>query len=495
MEISLVNREVPVYQTASQLRKRTQVNAECVVPDSQEDVGRVAAVCPMLLLKGKDLTPHGVTVSGEVQATVLTVTEDGARLNLLRFSRPFTMDFETAEPDPEALPQISWSLTGAEARVINSRKLSLGFEISAELREFARAPFALESDLPQGEWEKLHLRREEREAMLLSCVTEKTFSVHEQFAFAAGKNLRAEGLGTELRFRVLDTEQVGSRAIVKGELLLTAQGLSEEGTPFRTDFRCPFSQLLEVGEEKLDVWGVCIEPSAAYFDLIDTISGEKALDAEIHGVIQLCAWSRRTVSYLADAYSNLLPCDCDLESRALLTELEWSSSTLSVEERVPIGEDCENLLSVRPSLGQAEYGAETLRAPLSLEILYRSREGKLTPVRRSLELTGQPLPTGAQPLGVTLTDCVLRMEEGSLYVRAAAEIPWRRGTTREIRSLRRLNLQEDAPYDTAVWPGVSLVQAGDEALWDLAKRYHASEERIRELNDPAEKLLLIPCER
>ena len=496
MEISLVNREFTVCQTGSQIRKRTQVSAECVVPDSQDDVGRVASVCSDLLLKGKDLSPHGVTVSGEVQAAVLYITEDGQGLSILRFSRPFTMEFETEEPDAEALPQITWSISGTEVRVLNSRKLSLAFEVNAELCPYRKEQFVVENSLPAGDWKKLHVKTREQDARILSCVTEKAFSVHEQFSFPAGKNTDGEHFYAQAALHVLDTEQVGSRAIVKGELCLTVQGLNtEECVPFSTVFHAPFSQLVEVGEGQAELFTVNALPSTVYLDLIDTISGEKAMDAEVHGVLQLCAWKREQVQVIEDAYSNLLPCQCTFENRSLITELTVASTDLTSEERLGVSEDCQDVLTIQPSLGSVESGTEQLTLPVSLDILYRDREGSLIPVRRSLALEGKPLPTGAQILNIWLENCDFRPEGSEITARLTARIVWRRGTTGELSCVKAMTLQEDTPYDPQTWPDLTLVRRQGEELWELAKTYHASVEAIVCCNAPEQELLLIPCER
>lgn len=58
------------------------------------------------------------------------------------------------------------------------------------------------------------------------------------------------------------------------------------------------------------------------------------------------------------------------------------------------------------------------------------------------------------------------------------------------------SLNEDATFDSMQFPAVTLVRVEHESLWQLAKTYHSSVDRIKEFNaldDGLEgKMLLIP---
>ena len=71
MEISFENKIISAYKEICRQTKRIQICAESVVPDTDEDIGRVATVQSSVLLKSKDLTGRGVLISGEAQAALL----------------------------------------------------------------------------------------------------------------------------------------------------------------------------------------------------------------------------------------------------------------------------------------------------------------------------------------------------------------------------------------------------------------------------------------
>lgn len=490
MELHLMGRETPVWLSGVPQRKTARVSAESVIPDTREDLARVLWAQGGVLLKGKELGAGSVTVNGEAWASVLYLTEGEGRLNWLRLQKPFALDFDTDGNDEAALPQVRLWLTGLEARALNPRKLAADFEVSGELRSFARGSIALESQVqepPAG----LHLRQETREALAVTAVCEKPFTVREQFALTPGQPAPAEIAGESLRFCHLSAEQLGGRCVVKGELALEIWGLTEEGEPARLRFTAPFSQLLEPGEGTLDEMALTAQASSVYLEWVDGFGGEKALDAELHGVLQLTGWSRLSVQTVQDAYSTRMACAPRLETRRLLTERSSGRAPVTAEERLPLPEDCAELLDVQPLPGAAEGDREAVSWSVGLALLYRRADGGLSAARRSLRLAGPPLEEGCVCSAGELERLDARPEGESLAVRAEGTVLWERQRETAVESVAVLELTE-TPREEG--PTVFLVRRGGESLWELAKAYGSSEEAIRALNPDDAPILLVTRE-
>ena len=120
MEIRFKSRETSVYRESFFHTKRTQESAECVVPDTEADIEKIAAVQSEALLKSKDLTGRGILISGEVSAVVLYIREGQDGLASLYVRKPFTIEFETEEA-AEAETQIGLLIQGTDVRMINPR--------------------------------------------------------------------------------------------------------------------------------------------------------------------------------------------------------------------------------------------------------------------------------------------------------------------------------------------------------------------------------------
>ena len=71
MEIGFENKTINIYREVHHQTKRIQESAESVVPDTDDDIGKVSSVHTSVMLKSKDVTSRGVTVSGEATASLV----------------------------------------------------------------------------------------------------------------------------------------------------------------------------------------------------------------------------------------------------------------------------------------------------------------------------------------------------------------------------------------------------------------------------------------
>ena len=84
MEIKFENKNVSMYREISRQTKKVQESAESVVPDTDDDIGRIATVQSYVMLKSKDITSRGVLISGEAVASLLYITESQESMSFVR---------------------------------------------------------------------------------------------------------------------------------------------------------------------------------------------------------------------------------------------------------------------------------------------------------------------------------------------------------------------------------------------------------------------------
>lgn len=499
MEINFEHKSTGAYREVSHQIKRVQESAESVVPDTNDDIGRIASVQSSVLLKSKDVTGRGVTVTGEINIALIYITENENAVALLRLNKGFEMEYELGEVDPDTLAQIHLAVTNTEARVLNPRKVSVTVELTGELNCYRPESVSVETSLPADTAESLHLKLETAEAVIVKAVCEKTFAVNEQYVFPGGKPVPAQLVFQKADLCLTGTENVGSRMILRGDLHLTVGYLSNEvAYPLTAEFSSPFSQIVDLGEEELDSCCALIELTSAYYDLIETINGEKALDAELHAVVQLVARRRQSVRYVSDAYSNRMPALCSIQGGQINTEAQLLRGQLRAEELLEISEDCEDVLCVFTGITQAAAAPGKLSAAVTLDVIYRCREGNLSCVRRLVTLEGEGPAGPARLLSARLSEAALRPEGGALNCRLAVEMNCFCGASADLARVESVSLDEEEVYDLSRFPTVTLVRTEQESLWELAKRYHSSVEGIQALNDLSEglagRLLLVPKE-
>ena len=495
MEINFHSKETEVFRESFRQTKRVQESAESVVPDTDDDVAKIAAVQTWLLLKSKDVSARGVFISAEACACVLTIAEGQQKVSFVKLCKPFTLEYELPESEQTPEAQITLRLVASEARVVNPRKLSVSFDIAGELSCYVRESIACDVEIP-AESELLHLRTAEAELTLPNAVTEKSFVLNDQLSFPTGKPKPSRLVSQRAQLMTGDCQLVGKKLVAKGSVELTVCYLSDEvNYPVTAAFSVPFSQIVDIGRESMSLCCTRTEITGLYLDLIDTIQGEKALDMELHALLQLVCCAKQSLRCIADAYCNSMPCRNLTQEEELETVGGIELLRLSADERVAIPEDCADVLSLFPSLTRLTQEQGRLSAAVILDVVYRTREGELSAVRRSIALTGE-CDSSARILSAELCDVILRPDGAFVDAHLTLAVNCLSIVKRKLERLRGVELLEDEAADFDRGPSLTMVRAEGESLWELAKAYRSDEEQIRRANPELEelngKMLLIP---
>jgi len=497
MKINFENKTINGYREIYHQNKRVLETTDSVVPDTNDDIGKIVSIQTSVLLKSKDVTARGVQISGEAIASLIYITEGEKAVSYVRLTKAFTIDYELSDVDADLIAQIKLDIVNTEARILNPRKVSVTFEIAGELSCYVQETIVTETFLPPNTGTAVHTRVKEAELVCTNAVCEKTFTLSEQFMFPGGKPVPSQLISQKAEFNVNDSQLVGTKLIIKGTMGLTALYLSDEvNYPVSIDFSTSFSQIIDMGQERMDSCIPMIELSTIYYDLISTINGEKALDVEIHAVLQLVSRCKCRTKYIADVYSNLLPAECSLTTHTVTNSAAVLQTKMITDERISVSEDCADVLSVFTNLSQLTIHGEKISAAVTLDIVYRTKSSTLASVRRLISLNCDCVKTAERIIKGKLSDVYLRPDGDTIDAHVAVEVKYQSIETNTISHVTAVALDEEAPYDFASFPAVSLVRADKEELWELAKVYHSSVERIEQTNQLADgyegKLLLIP---
>lgn len=497
MEILFETKSMSAYREIFHQIKRVQVSMESVVPDTQDDIGRLLSVQPALFLKEKTATERGVYVCGEAIVSILYINELENGVSSLQLSQNFTLEYEQSENTSDLLSQISLAVTHSEAHILNPRKLSVTLEVMGELSAYLSGSIMTETVFPTTERFPVHTKQDCVRASLVNAVCEKSFVLNEQIPFSPGRPQPREILSQCLCFLVTGKQLIGSKILVKGRVNISVCYLSDEsGCPFMEEFSVPFSQLVDIGQEAMDGCVIRIEPTASWFSLIDSLNGEKALDAEIHALIQIVSRREQAVSYLSDAYCNLYPMRLLTEPLSFDTENEPALQTLNLDEQIELPEDCMDVILIIPMLGNCSLSQGRATAILNLDLLYRTESGTLSCIHRSIGAENALETDGPRLLQAMLTDSYFRPDGRQLSARATVEMLIAENRCKDCIAVVGAELNEDDPCEFSALPALYAVRVEEESLWELARTYHSSPEKISALNDVdgvlQGRLLLIP---
>ena len=498
MEIDLETKKIQVFREAFHQIKRIQTGTESVVPDVNEDIGKIVTVQSAILLKNKDIVADGVNVGGEVQVSILYITEMENSVSQLKLSKSFELNYETIDIESDANAQINLQISNIEARVINPRKVSVTLEICGELSCYITDEIDDDSFIPEEKHPELKTNKESISVMLPNAVCEKAFAINEQYTFPTSKAGPSQLVFQKVSLDCTDNQQVGSKLIVKGNVNVSVCYFSKENPyPIFTQFNSPFSQIVDTGTDESDNCSIKIELTSNYFELIETISGEYALDMELHALIQIVSRKKRSISYISDAYCNLMPVENKIQKLAFSDASQLRRETITFEEKLNVADECEDVICVIPSMTQASIMNTTFGSNIHFDILYKSTSGNIASVRRAANANHEDLPAGSRLIDCKMNNIDFRPNETIIDAVCSIVFLYQTFSTIDCSRVCSVEIMEDKRYDVAAFPSVSIVRVENESLWDLAKHYHSSVEKICLFNNTdniQDSMLMIPKE-
>ncbi len=478
-----------IWRECQHSEEKCLVELEGVVPDVNEDVGRIASIRCNVLLKSKELNDRGLRVGAEVEAVLLCITENADAVQTVRLTKEFEAVIDVPGQTPDE-GQTFLRVLRTEGKVLNPRKLSVSAEIGVEALLWKKEE-AVITLLPSEEDAALLCGlKTEAAAVPAAAVGEKSFALTESFVFPAERPAPRRILCAQSAFALGETSRIGSRLIVKGTLKLAVLYEAEGFVwPLRQEFTAPLSQIVDLGTEDAVCSTLRCETTSLYFDLADSIGGV-SLSTEVHAVLQAVCRTREKIQCLTDAYSNAMPLRCLSCALSLPQAEETRSVSLTASELIGAGEDCAELLTVLPALSRQDRAVSA-----ELDLLYRTKNGEIAAAHRQLPLRGETPGEDAHILSLTWKRCDLQPEGEGVQCDLEAELRFQTWGERTLQALTGAMLDEEHPIDRAALPAFTLVHVQGESLWELARRYHSSVAAIEAANpaqEEAGEMLLIP---
>lgn len=484
MEIALKNKSVSIYKELSHQIKRLQDSIDSVVPDVNDDVGKIVSYEHLLLLKSKDITSNGVLVNGEIQICILYITENEDNVSSIKLNKPFMFEFDIPDIKPTAIPQINLRLNNIESRIINPRKISVSYELFAELSVYTTGEIDECSIIDEKCIHQLKYKVDSVNVSVPNVVCEKTFALNEQFLFSNSNEKPKAIIFAKPSLNITDTQHVGSKLIVKGNLTLNICYHSENcNYPHKCEFTSAFSQIIDTGTEESDSCALMCEITSFYHNLVETISGDYALDTELHALSQLVNFKKQSIEYISDTYCNTMQCKINISKEMINGFGELMYERIDLDEKINVADDCNDILCVFPSVCQLAVIQSKLNGVMYFDIIYKNKNDCICSVRRSCNITSEELCTGARLIDYRITSINIRPNERQIDAIIMLTVCYQCSNTVEYSKVCAVELDEDHRIDLIDYPSITLVKYDNESMWDLAKKYHSSVEKITALND------------
>ncbi len=485
MEAELKTTGMECYKAVFSACVNREETSESVVPDVQPDIAEILNADGVVFLRGKEAAGGHAAVSANVECTVIYRPEGERGLQKLCIMIPLSATFEAPEITESCRMVTAVSLNSCDVRMLNPRKVLMRVDVRICLRCFEKGSMAVPRVMP-GE----HGVQTREETAMISAVTglsEKTFVISDEYQISPSKPALGELLKQRISVFSEDVKTVGNKLVFKGTAKVSLLYRAAEGGKLVSEeFTSNFSQLLEMdsaGTEALTE--LAIMPTGAYFDPKPNSYGSGVVGMELHLTAQAVRWQNREFEFAADAYSFVFESRVRSESmpaERIERKLELRET---VRDLIDTPEMAREIVAVYADLGSPDIQEGKAVAPLRIQAIYLTGDGRASSVGKDLKVEFRFEPEHGQCAEVLKARCseaYAAPASGGLELRLPVEMTLLFKEKKELRFIAGLSLDMDKTLSMAGKPSITVVSAEGTDVWSLAKKYLSTPALINAAN-------------
>ena len=490
MELEFEKTVIPCMDRKIRDVQGQEQTLELRLPDGMPDIGNVLGAWGQCILRGKEWRSSEIGVSGGVMVWVLYQPADGSGVQSVEAWLPLQQKWNLTDSRREGVIRTKLQLQSVDARTLSVRKLMLRATVQmlAEVLEPVEAQIELPSAVP----EDIQLLRREYLAQVLREAGEKTFQLEDVLPLPTGAAVPEKLLYCQLLPRLEEQKVVGSRAVFRGSARCHMLYFGTDGQLHTADPELSFGQFEDL-ERSYD-------EAAALSVMLDVTGFEPELqDGQLRVKCSMTAQyavrDRVPVELVEDAYSPIRKVTVSTQSQLLPTVLDTERRFLQLTAEHSGGRIVDAAFyPEHPTVHRAGELAE-MDFSGTVHILAYDEEGQLEGLQqRWNEQWELPVDSGAQLHPLLLSMTAPQITGG----RITAELDAQADTVASNvgMGVTAMEIGEQQTPDPNR-PSVILRRAGENSLWELAKKTGSTVSAIQEANhltqEPLDdRILLIP---
>lgn len=506
MELQLKHSQISCYESVLRTAAAHEETMEMIVPDAFPDLLRIVDTDGLVCLRTKEVKTGAAQIEGVVKASILYVPDGAAGLVRLPLQIPFSHKIEHTGIVPQMALSVEPALTFAEARMVNSRKVTATVQLSLAVAGNVPAVMDFCTAVEAEEALSLQTRETEQTLWVITGAGDKPFQFSEQMALPSGKPEVEEVLKCRIAATCDDAKLIGGKLIFKGEVGVQIVYRSTGGAVQTADYHLPYSQMMElkgVGEDAGCAVSVALTDCSVG---VEQDGSGSAFLFSMGFLAQAQAWEEKKITLLSDLYSTACTAVLQVQTYAVNSLREVGENRKSCRESVETEVLPKAVLDAYVLTGPANRMQGETETVFSAEtramVLYVGEDNQVYQARLRIPVE-ERIALDAGKTCVCRAACpgevfATPTAEG-LEVRYSVDFCYEALTEQKLTGVSDLTLEEAEP---GVRPSmvVRMTETGDQ-LWDLAKRYGSTVEDIQAANVLEEgelspgRLLLIPRRR
>lgn len=514
--MDILKKNIRMSRRKSQAMNQITLEEDMNVPDSKADAAGIIQRRGRIKVEESKILENQILTTGYLEVWILYLSDnENHQVHRLQTKLPFTekLNLEGAKPGDNI--SLKWEIEDIRVQLINSRKISIQALVTFEaaVEELYDAQAAVEiKDFPD-----ISVKTKELHPLSMIVQKKDIFRIKDEISLASNKPNIGEILWENIQLRSWDVRVQDGSLSIKGELFVFVLYAAddEEGTRQWIESVVPFQGEIECAgcrpEMIPDIEVILAESTLEVRPDYDGEERILQLDAVLELDIRI--YDEDTVQILEDVYApskELIPVFREETYESLLIR-NYAKNRIS--DRIHISGTAPKLLQICHCSGEVKVDeiAKTeqgirMEGAVAISVLYITADDDrpfallegVIPFSHEMEAEGiaNECRFHLQPQLEQLTASMLGGEEvelkGTISLNLFAVRIRRQNCIRDIEE-KELDLKkiQDSPGI------VCYVVQPEDTLWDIAKKYYTTPERLKKLNQikeeirPGQKLLLV----
>ena len=486
-----------------------------IVPDTKEDVEALILDSNEVEVEESRLMGNRCAVKGRLQFHLLYHTQKNRSVDNMEGALPFEEFINVNDVSEDDEIQVSWEVEDMTASVINSRKVNIKAVVTLTIiaEELGGEEVAVEVESP----ENVESASQYIETAQIAVQTHDTYRIKEEVELSGNKPNIAQILWKRLEPRGIECRPLDGKLSIHGEMeLFCIYKGDEEHIPLQwVERSIPFSGSVEMPDCTDEmIPAITIRPVHRDVEAKTDYDGENRL-LSVEAVLELDIrlYEEERVSILSDIYCPgadvvLQGGTAHLERLVTRNASKYKmSDKLMLDGTEKILQICHADGSVKLDSVEPVENGLAVEGTLCTDVLYVAADDEspvrcirgMLPFQYTIEAEGigpeaiYRVQPGLEQLSAML------MGNGELEVKAVIVLDSLVLEQVEVATIRGAEMAPMDPEKLAAMPGIAgyVVHSGD-TLWKIAKKFYASVDNIRELNEisgdepePGQRLLIV----
>lgn len=500
MSVILNKEKIQTGDIVCQKYNRTTIECDVIVPDVKPDISKVLEVGGYISVSEKIVRSGKVYIQGKVNMTVL-YAPDGEVMGCVKSlsaSQDFNHTIDAGEVDGDVSLSAEIEPESFNFSLINSRKLNLrciaGISVKLSKADVFEILTSVDGDTP------LCCKKTPIRLCNTAVNCENRVTICEQLEMPSGKPTIGEILKTTVFPQSVEFSFIENKANIKGEVrICNLYSSADDGSVQLVEHNIPFSETLDVPGAEEDMEGeIEYSLSDMYCEVREDSDGEpRVIGVDLGLCAAIRAFKIKDYEMISDVYSLDGICTYEADERNIETLIDNSTAQITSKASIHLPEGMPEIkqlcdISTNASVDRitVDNGEITVYYTLISNILYLTDDEAIPLVSFSDTSDFTHTFPVANSTEDTLCDSKIYTEHtsytlngsGGIDLRTILGLSLRSYKNELIRPITEITVTDDDIICQRPYITIYFVRAGD-TLWNIAKKYKTTVERLKECNN------------